>query len=374
MAAEAGLQVDYLPLAAQASARWEGVLGIAAFDVAPVGALAANDVPVVEIRTPVLGATGAPQPGRQPGAPQLGEVCEIWRTHQRVESGQRARVRYRRGEEVLFGCISVAESEHREADDLGGAVGRGEASGNGRPHRDLSALHTATSEAYREIFATLDELAYPHLLRVWNYLPQINMDTHGMERYRQFNSARRSALLASGRDLTGNVPAACALGSVNGSPLVIYFLASRAAPTVIENPRQVSAYEYPPQYGPKPAFSRGSVLHGPSGSILFISGTASIVGHQTVHAGDVAAQTRETLVNIEALLGEANRVSGAPRFGMETLAYKVYVRNSADLPLIQSQLHAALGREAQVVYLQADICRQDLLVEIEAIGRERDCD
>jgi chorismate lyase/3-hydroxybenzoate synthase len=51
----------------------------------------------------------------------------------------------------------------------------------------------------------------------------------------------------------------------------------------------------------------------------------------------------------------------------------VYVRNSADLPLIESQLHAALGREAQVVYLRADICRQDLLVEIEAIGRERDC-
>jgi enamine deaminase RidA (YjgF/YER057c/UK114 family) len=195
-----------------------------------------------------------------------------------------------------------------------------------------------------------------------------------MERYRQFNSARRSALIASGRDLTGNVPAACALGSVNGSPLVIYFLASRKAPALIENPRQVSAYEYPPEYGPKPAFSRASVLREPSGSILFISGTASIVGHQTVHPGDVAAQTRETLINIEALLGEANRVSGAPRFGMETLACKVYVRNSADLPLIQSQLHTALGREAQVVYLQADICRQDLLVEIEAIGRERDCD
>jgi len=345
MALEAGLQVDYLSLAAQASARWEGVLGVAAFDVPPSSPLPANDVPMVDIRTPVLGSTGAPQPGA---------VCEIWRTHQPMESGQRGRVRYRHSEEVLFGCISMAESEESEA--------------------GASILHTATRDAYSEIFATLDELAYPHLLRVWNYLPQINVDTHGMERYRQFNSARRSALVAAGRDLTGNVPAACALGSVNGSPLVIYFLASRQAPTLIENPRQVSAYEYPPQYGPKPAFSRASVLRGTCGSILFISGTASIVGHQTVHAGDVAAQTRETLVNIEALLGEANRVSGAPRFGMETLACKVYVRNSADLPLIQSQLPTALGREAQVVYLQADICRQDLLVEIEAIGRERDCD
>jgi enamine deaminase RidA (YjgF/YER057c/UK114 family) len=315
-------------------------LGVATFDGAPAFAakapvFATNDIPVAEIRTPVLGSSG--------------EVCEVWRTRQRVESGQLSRVQYRRGDDVLFGCISMPETE--------------------RENDGTSALHAATEQAYREIFATLDELAYPHLLRVWNYLPQINIDTHGLERYRQFNSARRNALVAFGRDLTGNVPAACALGSVTGSPLVIYFLASRDAPTAIENPRQVSAYEYPAQYGPKPAFSRASVLHEASGAILFISGTASIVGHRTVHAGDVAAQTRETLVNIEALLSEANRVSGAPRFGMEALAYKVYVRHSADLPLIQFQLHAALGSRAQVVYLQADICRQDLLVEIEAIGR-----
>jgi enamine deaminase RidA (YjgF/YER057c/UK114 family) len=335
MALEAGLQVDYVPLAAQTSARWDGVLGVATFRGAPSSSLAANDIPVAEIRTPVLGSSG--------------EVCEVWRTSQQVESGQLSRVRYRRSEDVLFGSITVPETE--------------------RENGSTSALHIATEQAYREIFATLDELAYPHLLRVWNYLPQINVDTHGAERYRQFNSARRNAIIAWGRELAGNVPAACALGSVTGSPLVIYFLASRAAPTAIENPRQVSAYEYPPQYGPKPAFSRASVLRETSGAILFISGTASIVGHQTVHAGDVAAQTRETLVNIEALLGEANRVSGAPRFDMDTLAYKVYVRNSADLPLIQSQLHTALGPQSQVVYLQADICRQDLLVEIEAIGR-----
>jgi chorismate lyase/3-hydroxybenzoate synthase len=343
MALEARLQVDYLPLAAQAPARWEGVLGVATFDAegdaaADVAAarsppLAAGGIPVVDIRTPVLGSTG--------------EVCEIWRTQERLESGQRSRVHYRRAEEILFGCISITETE---------------------------GLQIATGEAYREIFATLDELSYPHLLRVWNYLPQINLETHGIERYRQFNNARRNALIASGRDVSGNVPAACALGSANGSPLVIYFLAGREAPALIENPRQVSAYEYPPQYGPKPAFSRATLARAASGAVLFISGTASIVGHQTMHVGDVAAQTRETLVNIEALLGEANRVSGRARFGLEALAYKVYVRNSADLPLIQSQLHAALGRDAQIVYLQADICRQDLLVEIEAIGRERDCD
>jgi chorismate lyase / 3-hydroxybenzoate synthase len=85
--------------------------------------------------------------------------------------------------------------------------------------------------------------------------------------------------------------------------------------------------------------------------------------------GDVVAQTRETLTNIEALLSEANRVSGANRFSTRSLAYKVYVRNNSDLPLIQSQLEPALDPKARVLYLHADICRQDLLVEIEAVGR-----
>jgi chorismate lyase/3-hydroxybenzoate synthase len=340
MVLEAALEVDYRPLAEPDSQVWDGVLGVATFDAASAASLSARQIPVANIKTPVLGSSG--------------EVCEIWRTQQRVESGQRARVHYRRCDEVLFGCISLQE-----------------ANASTQPGDDsISSLHAATEQAYREIFATLDALAYPHLLRIWNYLPQINVDTHGIERYRQFNSARRNALIASGRDLTGNVPAACALGSVTGSPLVIYFLASRVAPTVIENPRQVSAYRYPPQYGPRPVFSRGSVVQEKSGAILFISGTASIVGHQTVHAGDVAAQTRETLVNIEALLNEANRVSRAARFDLERLDYKVYVRHSADLPLIQSQLHAALGSQARLVYLNADICRQDLLVEIEAIGKD----
>ncbi|HUI62016.1 MAG TPA: hypothetical protein VLX90_17455 [Steroidobacteraceae bacterium] len=341
MSYEAGLEVDYVPLSGDEPARWDGVLGVARFAGAAPAPLTARGVPVVNVGTPVLGSPD--------------EICEVWRTRQPVRSGQLAGVRYRHAGHVLFGCISVHEDD---AGSMPIPAGAG------------SALHAATEQAYRQVFATLDELDYPHLLRVWNYLPRINADTHGTERYWQFNSARRDALLACGRDLSGgNVPAACALGSSSDSPLVIYFLASRELPLAIENPRQVSAYEYPPRYGPRPAFSRASLLRETAGPVLFISGTASIVGHETLHAGDVAAQTRETLVNIEALLNEAGRVCGDASFGLEDLAYKVYVRHGTDLPVIRTQLRSALGPQAQIMYLQADICRQDLLLEIEATGR-----
>jgi enamine deaminase RidA (YjgF/YER057c/UK114 family) len=335
MDSKPGLQLEYLPLAELDPARWSGVMGVATFD-ASRSEIRATQIPVAQINTPVLGEAGA--------------LCEIWRSRQPVESGVRGRVRYARNADMMFGCIAVPENH-------GPAVSAD----------NHSPLYRATEQAYGEILSTLDVLGYPHLIRVWNYVPEINRDTHGVERYRQFNSARQAALLAGGRPVTGNVSAACALGAAVGSPLVVYFLASHTEPTYVENPRQLSAYNYPLQYGVRsPVFSRATVHHATDGMTLFISGTASIVGHQTVHAGDTAAQTRETLVNIQALLEEANRVTGTEGFTMGSLTCKVYVRHRADLPVVQAVLRAALGPLARPVYLQADICRRDLAVEIEA--------
>jgi chorismate lyase/3-hydroxybenzoate synthase len=341
MGSRTGLNLDYVSLAELEAGRWAGVIGVATFNGTGLphgssGLAFDAPVPVVEVKTPVLGDSGG--------------LCEVWRTHQKVESGTHGGVRYARTSRTLFGCISVPES-HDDATV------------------DQTPLYRATERAYGEILGTLDALGYAHLVRVWNYVPEINRDTHGTERYRQFNSARQAALLASGRPVTGNVSAACALGAAVGGPLAVYFLASQSAPSFIENPRQVSAYNYPPQYGARsPVFSRATVLHEPDGMTLFISGTASIVGHRTIHAGDAAAQTRETITNIEALLTEANRVTGTGEFTLESLACKVYVRDPSDLPVIQGELRAALGPGARPVYLQADICRRDLDVEIEAIA------
>ena len=138
---------------------------------------------------------------------------------------------------------------------------------------------------------------------------------------------------------------------------------------MIENPRQISAYHYPPKFGAhSPTFSRACVLGGSDGTNLFISGTASILGHETVHRGDVTAQTHESLANIDALLTEANRIVGAARYTLEGLKFKVYVREPGDVAAIETALTATAQPTFPVVYLQADVCREELLVEIEATG------
>jgi enamine deaminase RidA (YjgF/YER057c/UK114 family) len=142
-----------------------------------------------------------------------------------------------------------------------------------------------------------------------------------------------------------------------------------AAPALpLENPRQVSAYNYPADYGPRsPTFSRGTLAYLPGQELLFISGTASIVGHQTVSPGDAAGQCRESMVNIAAVVGEANRLCRSGQFALNELSYRVYVRQAADFRVIRETLAPLIG-DAEVVYVQADICRHDLLLEIEAMA------
>ncbi|MGH8337028.1 MAG: hypothetical protein ACRETL_09475, partial [Gammaproteobacteria bacterium] len=113
------------------------------------------------------------------------------------------------------------------------------------------------------------------------------------------------------------------------------------------------------------------VLGESAGTNLFVSGTASIVGHETIHPGDVAAQTRETLANIKALVDEANRVVRMARYSLDELKFKVYVRKPSDLDAIAAALEGSLRPRASIVYLQADVCREDLMVEIEAAGESQ---
>jgi enamine deaminase RidA (YjgF/YER057c/UK114 family) len=350
-ACTAALQLDYLSsdeIASQSPSWWQNVLGVVGFEKLP--AIESSRVPVTASMTPSLGASDA--------------LCEVWRVAGvgvQLPNGvaQRGRVRYRFCKDFLFGSITIDE---RLLEPLSPAIG-------GDAGIDPGALLRATEIAYQEIFGLLRETEHPHLVRIWNYVPDINREAGGDERYRLFNSARRQAFRNSGQATVGTVPAASALGSPPGSPLSIYFLAARRPPKMVENPRQTSAYHYPPKFGRhSPIFSRACVLQESAGTNLFVSGTASIVGHETIHQGDVGAQTRETVANISALLDEVNRVVGAARYFLGTLKFKVYVRQPSDLGAIEGALSSALGASFPIVYLQADVCRGDLLVEIEATG------
>lgn len=276
-----------------------------------------------------------------------GPMADVWHVSApHIESGTTGIARWRTDGHWLLGAIDLDEATEKQG------------------------LAELAHRAYRDLFKTLDQAGAPHLQRIWNYLPRINADGGGLERYRQFNLGRQEAFLEAGRAAFEGAPAACALGIHQGA-LSIRFLAGQQAPLPVENPRQVSAYRYPETYGPRsPTFSRAALADIGEGNIaLFISGTASIVGHETVHHGDVLEQTRETLRNLQAVVDAAN-LRGTAKFSLAELDCVVYVRHPADTEAVRGVLEGALGTDAAMtrdaVYLEADICRSDLLVEIEA--------
>lgn len=322
-------------LEALGARRRSGVLGEIRYGAEP-RSQGVGDWPLASIQAPRL--DGGPDGAR--------DLSEIWWSSDPIEGGSAEGVLYRRTDQILFGVVNE-DARYQESDPT-------------------VSLQGAAERGYRRIFGLIDGLGYPSLVRAWNYFADINREDQGLERYRHFNAGRQDAFLAARRSLTAGVPAACALG-VGGQPLTIAFLAARGTVVAIENPRQVSAYCYPPEYGPRsPTFSRATLVRVAGRPVLFVSGTASIAGHETLYPGDPAAQTGESLANLEAVLEAANRVVEGPAFTLPQTYLKVYLRHPVHLDAVRRVLVQALGKPLNAVFLQAEICRADLLVEIEA--------
>jgi enamine deaminase RidA (YjgF/YER057c/UK114 family) len=267
-------------------------------------------------------------------------VFEVWTSAQPVVRENAAGIESSRNDDILFGCLQMDAGDNLDA---------------------------ASYLAYSRIFDFIDRRDYAHLLRVWHYIPQINVIADGVERYLSFNAGRHEAFAAKGRVIGENTPAACALGS-RGGVLTVYFIAAKRSGQVVENPRQTSAYRYPPEYGLRsPTFSRAMLMQTGGNPLLFISGTASIVGHETQHVGDAAAQARETVANILAVIAEAELAGLDPSNSAGNLLLKVYLRHADYIPVVQERLAHAFGSAVNVLYLQADICRSNLLLEVEAV-------
>ena len=106
----------------------------------------------------------------------------------------------------------------------------------------------------------------------------------------------------------------------------------------------------------------------------WISGTASIVDSESMHAGDIEKQTEQTLDNIERLIGAQNFAAhGYPQFGatfQDLAKARVYVKRASDYERCRAICERRLG-SVPVLFEVADVCRPELLVEIEAVAFSR---
>ena len=279
---------------------------------------------------------------------------EVWRGAGPVHHGRDGEIAWASDGRLSFGVIEVDERRFGDVhagdggDDDGGIIG-------------------AAAHAYARLTAFVRDSGTPHLLRIWNYLDAITLGDGDTERYRQFCIGRARGL---GDFNPTRLPAATAIGRCDDARVLqIYWLSATAPGHPVENPRQVSAYRYPRDYGPQPpSFARAMLPPTGDSMPLLLSGTASVVGHATQHADVLLAQLGETFANFDALLEASRQQQPAlpAQFGPGT-RLKVYVRDRDDLPMVAAALDARFGDRVPRILLHAAICRRDLCVEIDGV-------
>lgn len=262
---------------------------------------------------------------------------EVWHAAAPVRAGRDGGLAFAHDGSLLFAAMDVEER--------GGDV------------------QAAAEAAYAALRERTRVLGYPHLLRIWNYLDDITAGEGDAERYKRFCIGRVRGL-GEGFAVDA-LPAATAIGRVAATGrLQVYWLAAREPGHPLENPRQVSAYHYPRQYGPQPPSFARAMLPG-DGAPLLLSGTAAIRGHESLHAGCIDAQLDETLANIASLVDVARRHQpGLPAVTGAGAHLKAYVREADELAHVDAALALRLPDVPRLV-LHARVCRRELRLEID---------
>ena len=211
------------------------------------------------------------------------------------------------------------------------------------------------------------------IIRQWNYVEGILGFDGDQQHYQEFNNVR-SRFYQNHFGETG-FPAATGIG-MNRGGVIVEFVAVKsdvAQSRPIDNPGQIAAHHYSKKVlvgeecsvKSTPKFERARYFELFGNKMIFISGTASILGEHTVGVGDPAEQTEVTIQNIKQLyspevLAKITDEKLVPKYGHA----RVYVKNRKDFPSIKRTYKKHYGN-LPVVYIIADICRNDLLVEIE---------
>ena len=261
--------------------------------------------------------------------------------------------------------------------------------GGFRPDMQPIGAHSRAVSAFEQLGKCLKKQKFrlDQVLRTWIYQGHLVLPEGQTQRYKELNRARTQFF---GRTrffdrylptkFRGAVyPASTGIGADDADVVLGGIALNTKRKDVVvmplENPNQTSAFEYGAVYSPQsPKFSRAVAVAADDTCLVFVSGTASITDSDSQHLEDPVKQTEQTLDNIADLVSGKNLdqhgISGVA-CGLGNLeCVRVYVKRPSELELIRQVCERRLP-EVPTIYTIADVCRPELLVEIEGIALAR---
>jgi enamine deaminase RidA (YjgF/YER057c/UK114 family) len=203
-----------------------------------------------------------------------------------------------------------------------------------------------------------------NVVRTWIYLADILdwYDTFNAVRTEKFRSFGLIPAFAEESDIDpAHLPASTGVGGHNPAGMSCYgdvlAVSGNIPVSVLQGIRQPSAYSY------GSAFSRGICIEEKECRQLFVSGTAAIDPNgRSLYPYDAEAQIRTTLEVVEELIGEKG--ANFKDIGSAT----VYLKRAGDWSVYE-KLALRFGlMNLPAVFIIADICRDELLFEMDAIA------
>lgn len=243
--------------------------------------------------------------------------------------------------------------------------------------------YEAADGSFRKLKLVLNnlDLDFDSIVRQWNYVGEIldlsYANGRTMQNYQIFNEVRNSYYTQYRK--CSSFPAATGIG-MNSTHVGIDCYAIGNSSNVqiipISNPNQEESYQYGQDvlvgdaivHKQAPQFERAILLKSGASSRLIISGTAAIIGQKTIGIGDVVQQTKTTIDNIETLVSRTNLMNhcfNAEEYPDKYSYLRVYVKYRSDITTVKQICTEKYG-DVPMTFVQADICRDNLLVEIEA--------
>jgi enamine deaminase RidA (YjgF/YER057c/UK114 family) len=240
---------------------------------------------------------------------------------------------------------------------------QGLSGGTQNENRNRRAQAVSMFEAMKRLLAS-QSIDFRDVVRTWIYLDDI-LEWYDMfnavrtERFRSFGLIPGSAGESPG--WPAYLPASTGIGGRNpagafccGDALAV---SGTVRISVLPGMLQPSAYSY------GSAFSRGICIEEKGFRQVFVSGTAAIdEAGRSLYSRNAAAQIERTLEVVEALIGE----KGATFKDIRSAT--VYFKKAEDLSVYE-KLAGRLGlTDLPAVFVVADICRDELLFEMDALA------
>jgi len=227
-----------------------------------------------------------------------------------------------------------------------------------------------------------ENMEFSDIVRQWNYIEQITEITDEnkspSQHYQVFNDVRTKYYHLS--RFKRGFPAATGIGTDFGG-ISIDFIAAKfkneESVIAVKSPVQLDAYNYSQEVLAEnnsmcdfcrttPKFERAKIISTPESKWIFVSGTAAISGQASSNQQSAELQTEMTIQNILNLISveniEKHGISGVKKTSFNY--FRVYVKYKNDIQQVKD-VCLKYFPQVPILYVVADICRPELLVEIE---------